>query len=159
MVNGENAALKAPKFSKPNERAQHALFDDFIDEFSGKKKNEEEVSSPLMKIFSSLNKKRSSKTTKNGSLNELRSEEKPSSPLGKFAQSPNRDSPAKESPSKMTPTTATSAVPRTELKSAAGLVENSALSPQTAIKAEAPEGLSNADLMRETMKDPSPISI
>ncbi|KAJ3271834.1 Rap/ran-GAP protein [Terramyces sp. JEL0728] len=33
LINGENSALKAPKFSKPNERAHHALFDDIVEEF------------------------------------------------------------------------------------------------------------------------------
>ena len=33
VVNGENAALKAPKFSKPNDKAHHAIFDDIVEEF------------------------------------------------------------------------------------------------------------------------------
>ena len=38
MINAENAALKAPKFSKPNDRARHALFDSILEEFSYKEK-------------------------------------------------------------------------------------------------------------------------
>ncbi len=34
MINAENAALKAPKFAKPNDRARHAIFDDIIEEFT-----------------------------------------------------------------------------------------------------------------------------
>ncbi|KAJ2996016.1 Signal-induced proliferation-associated 1-like protein 2 [Globomyces sp. JEL0801] len=34
LINGENAAFKAPKFSKPNERAHHAFFDEIVEENS-----------------------------------------------------------------------------------------------------------------------------
>lgn len=38
MCNGESAALKAPKFSKPNDRAFDSMFDNAIDDFSRLKK-------------------------------------------------------------------------------------------------------------------------
>lgn len=34
VINAENAALKSPKFSKPNDRARHAIYDSIIEEFS-----------------------------------------------------------------------------------------------------------------------------
>ena len=40
MINAENAALKAPKFAKPNDRARHALFDSILEEFTATPKAE-----------------------------------------------------------------------------------------------------------------------
>lgn len=40
MINAENAALKAPKFAKPNDRARHALFDSILEEFTATPKSE-----------------------------------------------------------------------------------------------------------------------
>ena len=78
MINAENAALKAPKFSKPNDRALQALFDDILDEIStttnGKesKKNSEsdELLSPLTKLLSFGSKKKKLQSV-SGSLNDI----------------------------------------------------------------------------------------
>nr|KAJ3419585.1 Signal-induced proliferation-associated 1-like protein 1 [Polyrhizophydium stewartii] len=34
MINGENAAYKAPKFAKPHQRTHHAMFDSIIEDFA-----------------------------------------------------------------------------------------------------------------------------
>lgn len=78
MVNAENASLKAPKFSKPNDRAHHALFDDMMEEFGSKNKkslvDSDTPISPIRKMFSahmSIGKK---SRNMHGSLNELSTE-------------------------------------------------------------------------------------
>lgn len=78
VVNAENSSLKAPKFSKPNDRAHHALFDDLLEEFGSKGKksqsDDESPASPLRKMFSnhlSIGKK--GRSNLNGSLNDLSS--------------------------------------------------------------------------------------
>lgn len=77
LVNAENASLKSPKFSKPNDRAHHALFDDILEEFctasrkaSKSSINDDPPLSPIGKMFS-IGKKRSARQSVNGSLNEL----------------------------------------------------------------------------------------
>lgn len=83
VVNGENAAMKAPKFSKPHERTFLALFDDISEEFgqnetsrksSKKSTNAEESTSPIRKIFGghmSFNNRTQARKTFDGSMNDL----------------------------------------------------------------------------------------
>jgi hypothetical protein len=75
VVNGENAALIAPKFSEPNDRARQALFDDILDEISAtngkesKKNSESELFSPLTKLLFGSKKKKLQSV--GGSLNDI----------------------------------------------------------------------------------------
>lgn len=92
LVNSENASLKAPKFSKPNDRAHHALFDDIIEEFSGSnsarkisRKSTDELApvSPIARLFSShlsVGRKKASRQSINGSMSDLKSDGQAQSP-------------------------------------------------------------------------------
>ncbi|KAJ3301079.1 Rap1 GTPase-activating protein 2 [Kappamyces sp. JEL0829] len=157
LVNAENAALKAPKFSKPNDRAHHALFDDIVEEVTSAGRKDSKKSSdspdpplsPLARMFSfTSSKKALKKEVNSGSLNELNLNGAKSS---KFV----RDGP--KSPLSK-PETAT---PRTE----APVVTPSSSTPikpsplvQTHSNRNMTEQISTDLMTAQTMKDPSPLA-
>jgi hypothetical protein len=93
--------LKAPKFSKPNERAYFALFDDIVEEFTSPTRSKStkssqsvptspvEPSSPLARIFGSIKKARPSVRVPHQSMGDLTSPKTHTpSPLSAVATTP-----------------------------------------------------------------------
>ena len=66
MVNAENAGLKAPRFSKPNEKARRAMFESVLEDLAASKGDKGSDGNLKSKITTNL-----LKNSGSGSLNDL----------------------------------------------------------------------------------------